>query len=125
MKPPINLSRTLIIAGFAGSLVACAGPDPRPDADLQQATAAIDRAGSVDAREFEPVLLNQAKNKLADARQLMDQEEYGEAKRLLEQATVDARLAGARAETEQARLAVKEINSNIQKLRQELEMKQQ
>lgn len=124
MKPNIDFTRILVIAVFASSLIACAGPGPRPDSDLQHATSAIDQAESADAREFEPVLLNQARNKLADARELLDREKHRQAERLLEQAAVDAELAAARSETEKARQAVKEINGSIRKLRQELETEQ-
>ncbi|MGF2736826.1 DUF4398 domain-containing protein [Marinobacter sp. DUT-1] len=125
MQPHIRFSRTLIILGFAATLAACAGPGPRPDSDLQLATGSITQAEAADARQFEPVLLNQAQNKVADARELIDREEYREAERLLEQAAVDAQLAGARSETEKARRAVEEINANIENLRRQLEMDQQ
>jgi transcription elongation GreA/GreB family factor len=75
------------------------------------------------ARKYEPVLLNQARNKLEDARNLMDtndESHYDQARRLLEQASVDAKLAGARSETAKARQAVEEINQNIKKLQDQL-----
>lgn len=125
MQPHIRIPRALIILGFAATLAACAGPGPRPDSDLQLATGSITQAEAADARQFEPVLLNEAQNKVADARELIDREEYREAERLLEQAAVDAQLAGARSETEKARRAVEEINANIENLRRQLEMDQQ
>ena len=70
-------------------------------------------------------MLNEAKNKVADARGLMDKERYKEARRLLEQAEVDAQLAGARSETEKAQQAVAEINSNIENLRKQINSNQQ
>ncbi|MBD3641640.1 MAG: DUF4398 domain-containing protein [Marinobacter sp.] len=125
MQPHIRFTHTLSILGLAATLAACAGPGPRPDSDLQLATGSITQAEAADARQFEPVLLNQAQNKVADARELIDREEYREAERLLEQAAVDAQLAGARSETEKARRAVEEINANIENLRRQLEMDQQ
>jgi len=125
MQPHIRFSRPLIILGLAVTLAAWAGPGPRPDSNLRLATVSITQAEAADARQFEPILLNQAQNKVADARELIDREEYREAERLLEQAAVDAQLAGARSETEKARRAVEEINANIENLRRQLEMDQQ
>lgn len=81
----------------------------------------MQRAVSSDARDYEPVLLNQAQNKIADAEQLMEVEKYREAERLLEQASVDAQLAAARSDTAKAKQAVEEINGNIEALRQRME----
>ena len=44
---------------------------------------------------------------------------------MLEQAEVDAQLAGARSETEKAQQAVAEINSNIENLRKQINSNQQ
>lgn len=124
MKPHAHFARTLItpaVIGLTAALVGCAGPGPRPDNQLQAAESSIRQAEAADAREFNPVLLNQANSKLADARELMNQKKYREAERLLEQAAVDAQLAGARSETEKARRAVEEINNIIADLRKQLE----
>lgn len=102
-------------------LMACAGPGPKPDSELQTAESSVRQAESADARKFEPVLLNQAQNKVADARELMDQEQYRKAERLLNEAAVDAQLAAARSETEKARRAVAEINRSIDELQDQLE----
>lgn len=125
MKPHKRYTRLLILLGLTASLIGCAGPGPRPDSQLQWAETSIQQAEATDARRFEPVLLNQAQNKLADARKLIDREEYRQAERLLEQAAVDAQLAGARAETEKARQAVAEINSSIENLRNQMESNSQ
>nr|WP_152638702.1 DUF4398 domain-containing protein [Marinobacter santoriniensis] len=61
----------------------------------------------------------------ADARELIDQEQYVKAQRLLEEATVDAQLAAARSQTERAQQAVAEINRNIENLQNRLEMDEQ
>lgn len=121
----ISLTRTLTTLTLATLLAACAGPGPKPNSELQSAESAIKQAEAADARRFEPVLLNEAKNKVADARGLMDKERYKEARRLLEQAEVDAQLAGARSETEKAQQAVAEINSNIENLRKQINSNQQ
>ncbi|TYC56895.1 DUF4398 domain-containing protein [Marinobacter sp. BW6] len=125
MKPHLSLPRTLTTLALATLMTACAGPGPKPDSELQSAESAIKQAEASDARQFQPVLLNEAMNKVADARALIDEEQYTQARRLLEQAEVDAQLAGARSETEKAQRAVAEINNNIENLRQQLNSNQQ
>jgi hypothetical protein len=112
------------ILGIAAIVSGCASSVERPAGELQAAESAIQQAVSSDARDFEPVLLNQAQNKVADAEELIEQEQYLEAGRLLEQAAVDAQLAGARSNTAKAQQAVEEINGNIEALRQRIEDRQ-
>ncbi len=120
MKPINHLARPWMLVTMSTFLVACAGPGPKPDSELQAAESSVRQAESADARKFEPVMLNQAQNKVADARELMDREEYRKAERMLEQAAVDAQLAAARSETEKARRAVAEINRSIDELQDQL-----
>lgn len=119
-----SMLRAAGILGIALAVGGCASPGERPDADLQTAEASIQQAVSADAREFEPVLLNQAQNRVADAEELIEQEKYAEAERLLEKASVDAQLAGARSETAKAEQAVAEINQNIDALRERIDQRQ-
>lgn len=114
----------LSVFGIAVALGGCASSVERPDGKLKTAESSIQQAVSSDARKFEPVLLNEAQNKVADAEELIEKENYREAGRLLEQASVDAQLAGARSDTAKARQAVEEINRNIEALRQRMENSQ-
>lgn len=118
-------ARMALVLGFSTILGACASSGKMPTEDKSAAESAIKQAEAADAREFEPVLLNRAQNKVADAEQLIASKKYQDAEALLEQATVDAQLAGARAETAKARNAVEEINQNIEQLRQRLNSAQQ
>lgn len=124
----MNKHTSMLVAastlGIAVVIGGCASSVERPDGKLQTAESAIQQAVSSDARKFEPVLLNQAQNKVADAEELIGAEKYREAGRLLEQASVDAELAGARSDTAKARQAVEEINSNIESLRQQMKDRQ-
>ncbi len=113
--------RTILVMATAVLLTACASQGPKPDSQLLTAASAIEQAEATQARQYEPVLLNQAQNKMADARELIEREEYDRARLLLEQATVDAQLAGARTETAKARQAVEEINKNIESLRMQMD----
>lgn len=120
MKPIYDLARPCLLVAMSTLLVACAGPGPKPESELQAAESSVKQAESADARKFEPVMLNRAQNKVADARELIDREEYRKAERMLEQAAVDAQLAAARSETEKARRAVAEINRSIDELQDQL-----
>lgn len=115
---------TVSIAGIALTIGGCASSGERPDADLNTAQSSLQQAVSADAREHEPILLNNAQNKVTDAKDLIKQEKYIEAERLLEQASVDAQLADARSETAKAKQAVKEINDNIESLREQINQDQ-
>ena len=112
--------RIALVFGLTTLMAACASKGTVPHQDLNAAEESVRQAEAADARDFEPVLLNRAQNKVADARQLIDQESYQEAERMLEQAQVDAQLAEARAETAKARNAVEEVNQSIEQLRRQL-----
>lgn len=124
MKPHLNKGRVFLVLGLSGILAACAGPGPRPEGEMQSAQNAIQSAQSNNAREYEPILLNDAQNKVSDAELLIEEREYHEARRLLEQAAVDAELASARAETGRAKAAAEEINRSIEQLRQQINSEQ-
>jgi len=119
-----SMCRAAGILGIAVFVGGCASSVERPDNQLQAAESSIQQAVSSDARDFEPVLLNRAQNKVADAQELIETENYRQAARLLEQASVDAQLAGARSDTAKAQQAVEEINGNIETLRQRLQQSQ-
>ncbi|QSP94175.1 DUF4398 domain-containing protein [Marinobacter salinisoli] len=125
MKQHNRLGRILFVVGFTVTLAACAGPGPKPTSELRLAESSVQQAEASDARKYDPVLLNQAQNKLADARKLIDQEEYEQARLLLEQAAVDAQLAAARSQAEKSQAAMNEINKNIEALQNELDMESQ
>ncbi|PSF12352.1 hypothetical protein C7H09_03855 [Marinobacter fuscus] len=108
------------VTAIALAMSGCASKGERPDSALQAAENSIQQAVAADARDMEPILLNDARNKVADAKDLMEREKYYAAERLLEQATVDAQLAAARAETAKAQRAVEEINRNIESLRKQI-----
>jgi hypothetical protein len=83
------------------ALAACASTSP-PEADLAAARAALLQAEPVAHRYAQPEL-KLAQAKLARAEQAMTREDWREARRLAEQAEVDARYAWALAESERVR----------------------
>lgn len=117
----LSAASILCIAVISGG---CASSGERPDGKLQTAESALQQAVSSDAREYQPVLLNEAQNRVADAKKEIEAENFHEAGRLLEKAAVDAQLAAARSNTAKAKQAVEEINGNIESLRQRIENRQ-
>ena len=68
---------------------------------------------------YAPVELQSARNELDSARLALDDREYERARRLAEQALVNARLAEIRAETLSARQAARDLGLSSETLRDE------
>lgn len=108
----------LAFVGLAG----CASVPP-PTEQMALARAEVSQAQNAGAMEFAPVELRNAQTKLDQAQKAMQSEEHVTARRLAEQAEVDAKLASAKARTAKAQKAVAELQEGIRVLRQELERK--
>ena len=93
--PPIRLALlTLVLAGCASV--------PPPATELSTARAAIEQAAPLASR-YAPAELAVAQKKLARAEQAMARDDRTQARRLAEEAEVDARFAWAVAENERSR----------------------
>lgn len=108
------------IAGVTMLMLGCASMPP-PTEQMAVSKATVSRATSVGGNEFAPVELRSATEKMNAAEQAMDNEEYLKARRLAEQAQVDAKLAETRAALAKAQLAVKNAEESNRVLRQELD----
>ena len=106
------------------TMAACSGGPERPVAEIASAEATIERAEQSGARQFSSADLDMAREKLAEARAASDRGDHAVARRLAEQAEVDAEYAAAAAETERSRDAVKALRSSIQTLRDEIQRQQ-
>jgi predicted Zn-dependent protease len=82
-------------------ITACASPPP-PTVQVSAARAAIEQAGSSVAH-YAPAELAAAQAKLERAEQALARGDSTQARRLSEEAEVDARLASAMAENERSR----------------------
>lgn len=98
----------------------CSSVQP-PTATVSQAQLAIRGADQSKASQYAPLELRNAREKFNDAERAMRNEEYLKARRLSEQALVDARLAEVKAESEFARQNAAELQATIQSLRAETE----
>jgi hypothetical protein len=109
--------RILVVAACA-ALVGCSTTPP-PMAELAVAKAAVERAEQPAARHAPDELLG-AQRKLAAAQTALRSEDYERARRLADEAEIDARLALAISESSQARQSLEQVKQGIATLKQEL-----
>ena len=109
----------VIAAGVSVGLAACAS-DPAPEAELAAAEVAVDEAEEANAPAQAPGPYELARDKLERAREAMEDGENLEARRLAEQALVDAQLAEAEARSEVARQNAVELRASIETLQDEI-----
>jgi hypothetical protein len=88
-------------AVILGTLAGCGGV-PAPEAEMSAAQTAVTGAEEADAAKYAPSDLDRARDKLMRAQAAMQEEENEEARRLAEEALVDARAAEAKARAEAA-----------------------
>ena len=92
-----------------------------PAVAISQAEMAVWEASESRAPQQAPLELRMAREKLEAAKQALKAENYESARRLAEQALVDARLAKAKAESQFARQNAEELQKTIEALRIEAE----
>ncbi len=98
---------------------------PAPTEQMAVSKMAVTNASSAGGNEFAPLQLKSAMEKMDAAEQAMNQEKYVLARRLAEQAQVDAQLAAATARSAKAQKAVEVLQEGNSVLRQELNRKAQ
>ena len=108
MRVEITAAAMLLLAGCAST--------PPPEAELAAAEVALEEAVEAEAASHAPTLLQQAQEKLARARGAVEAERYVEARRLAEQAAVDAQLAEAHARAEIATSHLREVQEGVEDL---------
>ena len=91
-----------------------------PTEQMAVAQAALNDAVSAGGAEFAPGALVVAQDKLARGAAAMQARQYDDARRLAEEAEVDARLAAVIARSAKTQRAVAEIESGIQALKDEI-----
>lgn len=102
-------------------LSACASTPP-PNSDITAADLAVRRAQEVNASEFAALEMRTARDKLQQARSIVDKEDednYPKAARLAQEAQVDARLAESKARSARAQQTEQEMQKATEALRQQ------
>lgn len=115
-----KLSRDVFLLGAAITLVACAST-PSPTAEYAVAKTALDSAISAGGAEFAPVELKTAQDKADQANRAITKNENLQAKRLAEQAAVDAKLAETKALAGKAEKSLKDADTSQRALKEEIQ----
>jgi hypothetical protein len=103
------------LAAGAVLLSACAS-SPRPTEELAAADLAVEQAEASLAPTYAPDLVGKARDKRNEAEAAADAEANVRARRLAEQAVVDARLAEATADAEVADESLEEMEASVSAL---------
>jgi hypothetical protein len=103
--------------------IGCASNTPPPTAQLEVAKAAIAAAVTAGGGEFAPAELKSAQDKLDAAHKAGATKDFINAKRLAEEAQVDAQLATAKSRAAQAEKAVEAVQESNRVLREEMNRK--
>jgi hypothetical protein len=96
MVKPRSVGLTAALA-LVLALAGCAGENV-PEAQLARAQLAVDRAVAAQAGTHAPTEFARAQSQLRAAREAIDEEDYTEARRLADQAEINATLAETRAQ---------------------------
>jgi hypothetical protein len=88
--------------------------------NMAQAQTSVDMARQAGAQTDAPVEFRQAQDKLAAAQAAAKDEKFDKAKRLAQEASVDADLAQQKAQSARAQRSVAELRQDINLLRQEM-----
>jgi Domain of unknown function (DUF4398) len=114
------MRRSFGVSLLSAALLAAAGCATKPPTEkVEVAEAAVQSADTRGAAEDAPLELRLAREKLERARTAMAKEEYVTARRLAEQAQVDAQLAEAKAQSSAALNSAREMRDSIESLRDE------
>ena len=121
LSPTRKAIGALTVATVSLLAAGCASKGAPPVAQMATARASITQAETAGAREFAPLELLSAREKLAMADAAVQREEFAAARTFAEQAGADASLAEAKARSAKAQNTVQELQRSIATLRQEIE----
>lgn len=119
-SPQIRRATWAVLATTLALGACSSAPPPREEmavarTTVNRVTAAPNTAAAA------PVELQSARDKLASAERAMANQDYTQARRLAEQAQVDARLAEAKTQAMRGEQAVQEVQGSIRALNEELQ----
>lgn len=114
--------RTAGVIAVAAVIAGCASV-PKPTEQLAVSRSAITNAERAGGAEYAPVEMRAARDKMDRAGKAMAREDYEDARRLAEEAQVDARLAEKTAESAKAQKAAVALSDDIRVLREEINRK--
>ncbi len=115
--------RTVGAIGFAAVAMAGCASIPQPTEQMAVSRSAITNAERAGGAEYAPLEMKTARDKMDRAGKAMAREDYEDARRLAEEAQVDARLAEKTAESAKAQKAAVALSDDIRVLREEINRK--
>ena len=116
--------RAISAIGCAVVVIAgCASTSSAPTEQMAVSRSAIANAVSAGGSEYAAVEMKTAQEKMDRASRAMDKQDYDNARRLAEEAQVDARLAEKKAQSAKAQQAASAIQEDIRVLREEINRK--
>jgi hypothetical protein len=118
MKQLLSLGVPFVLAAL--SFAGCSTVSPPKDS-VAAADLAVKEANKSKAPQYSPLELRKAMDKLDEANRAMTKKEYIQARRLAEEALVDAQLAEAKAASEDARRTASDVRQSLETLRREAE----
>jgi hypothetical protein len=104
------------LAGVALLAAACASV-PEPKGEIANADLALRKAEAVNAAELAPLDVRLAREKLQQAKLDVQKEKYVEARRLAEEAEVDALAAEAKARSARVQTSTQGVREQVDKMR--------
>lgn len=121
MHQNTRLIRLLLVATcMSGVVLAGCSSQPIPNERLAVGRSSIESAQSAGAAELAPVELNRAREKLAKATEAAQKKEYLLARRMADEADVDAQVARTKANAQRSVRAADEITASLRTLREQL-----
>ena len=123
MKKFSSLSHRIFLTGLLAFLMLGCATTPPPTEQMAISRAAVSNASSAGGNEFAPLLLKSAMEKMDAAERAMAEKNYVTARKLAEQAQVDAQLAGSMARSAKAQKAADAVREDNRVLREELDRK--
>ncbi len=120
IRPHRHLGAAVVAVSAAFFLGGCATKGVAPVAELATARSSITQAEAAGAGNLSPVELLAARDKLVKAQAAVNSEQFSQARRLAEEATVDAELAERKARAERSRKAATELQRSNTVLQQEV-----
>ena len=104
------------LTGAALLAAACASV-PEPKGEIANADLALRKAEAVNAAELAPLDMRLAREKMQQARLDVQKENYVEARRLAEEAEVDALAAEAKARSVRVQTSTQGVREQVDKMR--------
>ena len=111
--------KAAIALAVAALVTGCASSTPPPREELATAELAVRQVQVSAASQYAPENVRQAQNKLEAAQNAMQQEDYVQARRMAEQALVDAQLADVRVDAARSGEVLAQSQESIEALERE------